>query len=101
MALRQHLPRLHRHRARERALAVARHGDVTARDVSERHPPLMRRSAARQLLPALSVADREANAALSWREALSAAAELMWAVVEPLLVDLHRSGERPAPLWQF
>jgi hypothetical protein len=61
--------------------------------------PTERREALRRALPELPLAAKGVVSALELVQALGAAAEIMWALVEPLLIGLRGTGECPASLW--
>jgi Zn-dependent protease with chaperone function len=85
----------------ERALAVARTGNVQDREIPDSHPPpLARRAAARQFLSRLPISDVQRQSALELATGLETTAEIMWAVIEPILIQVHAAGERPAAIWK-
>ncbi|HTA14794.1 MAG TPA: hypothetical protein VK781_08060 [Solirubrobacteraceae bacterium] len=84
----------------ERALAVARNGDASARQTSDTHPPAsMRRDMARIGLTNLTRNSDQVESARGLADALEMIGELMWERIEPFFLDMHRRGQRPSLVW--
>ena len=84
----------------ERALAVARNGDASARQTSDTHPPAaMRRQMARLGLSNLSPNGDQVESARELADALETIGELMWGEIEPFFLDMYERGRRPSLVW--
>jgi hypothetical protein len=84
----------------ERALAVAKHGDNSARSISDTHPPTtVRRSTSRRALEDLSSNDEQLESTIGLARGVELVGDLMWEHLEPGFKHRHERGERPSRIW--